>query len=134
MEQKRLRVLIGKIGLDGHDRGAKVIARALRDAGFEVVYTGIRQRIEEVVAATVQEDVDVVGLSFLSGDHMVLMPKVMAGLKSAGRGDVPVVIGGIILRHQEPALKEMGVSEIFYPGMPLADIVERIRSIAATEE
>ena len=130
MEQRKIRILIGKIGLDGHDRGAKVVARALRDAGFEVIYTGIRQRIEDVVAAVVQEDVALVGLSFLSGDHMTLVPRVVTELKAAGRGDVPLVIGGIILQHQVPALQEMGIHKVFFPGTPLSEIVEGMRSIA----
>lgn len=134
MEQRKIRVLIGKIGLDGHDRGAKVVARALRDAGFEVIYTGIRQRIEDVVAAAVQEDVAVVGLSFLSGDHMTLVPRVLAGLKAAGRADMPLIIGGIILQHQAPELQEMGVRKIFLPGTPLNRIVEDIRSVADRAE
>lgn len=134
MEQRKIRVLIGKIGLDGHDRGAKVVARALRDAGFEVIYTGIRQRIEDVVAAAVQEDVAVVGLSFLSGDHMTLVPRVLAGLKAAGRADIPLIIGGIILQHQAPALLEMGVRKIFLPGTPLTRIVDDIRSVADRAE
>ncbi len=131
MAQNKARILIGKIGLDGHDRGAKVVARALRDAGFEVVYTGIRQRIENIVSAVVQEDVAVVGLSFLSGDHMTLVPRVIDGLNKTERGDVPVVIGGIILSHQIDVLKGMGIREIFLPGTPLAQIVERIGAIAA---
>ena len=133
MEQRNKRILIGKIGLDGHDRGAKVVARALRDAGFEVIYTGIRQRPDDVVNAAVQEDVDVVGLSFLSGDHMTLVPRVLTGLQAAGRTDVPVVIGGIILKHQVPVLMEMGVKKIFFPGTPLLQIVESIRAIAVNE-
>ena len=131
MEQRIIRVLIGKIGLDGHDRGAKIVARALRDAGFEVIYTGIRQRVEDVVAATVQEDVDLIGLSFLSGDHMTHVPRVLAGLKKAGRPDMPVVVGGIILKHQVKALMEMGVKTIFFPGTPQHEIVETFRSISA---
>ena len=130
MEQRKARILIGKIGLDGHDRGAKVVARALRDAGFEVIYTGIRQRIDDIVSAVVQEDVQVVGLSFLSGDHMTLVPRVITELRAAGRADVPVVIGGIILQHHAPVLMQMGVQEIFFPGTPLAHIVERIQAIA----
>jgi methylmalonyl-CoA mutase C-terminal domain/subunit len=122
--------LIGKIGLDGHDRGAKVVARALRDAGFEVIYTGLRQRVDDVVAAAVQEDVDIVGLSFLSGDHMTMVPRVLDALKEAGRPEVPVVIGGIILKHQVPALTGMGVSKIFFPGTPQQEIVESFRSIS----
>jgi methylmalonyl-CoA mutase, C-terminal domain len=129
-----MRVLIGKIGLDGHDRGAKVVARTLRDAGFEVIYTGIRQRIADVVAAAVQEDVDVMGLSFLSGDHMALMPRVLEGLKKAGRADLPVVIGGIILQHQVEKLLEMGVREVFLPGTPLDQITEAFRSVTGGKD
>ena len=128
MEQRKTRILIGKIGLDGHDRGAKVVARTLRDAGFEVIYTGIRQRIDDVVSAVVQEDVDVVGLSFLSGDHMTLVPRVLAELEEAGRGDVPVVIGGIILEHQAAELMKIGVKKVFFPGTPLSEIVESMRA------
>jgi len=130
MEQRKTRILIGKIGLDGHDRGAKVVARALRDAGFEVIYTGIRQRIDDVVSAVVQENVDVVGLSFLSGDHMTLVPRLITGLEAAGVADVPVIVGGIILQHQVTALMEMGVRKIFFPGTPLPQIVESVRSLA----
>ncbi len=130
MAQRKTRILIGKIGLDGHDRGAKVVARALRDAGFEVIYTGIRQQVDDIVRAVVQEDVQVVGLSFLSGDHMTLVPRVINGLQAAGRTDVPVVIGGIILQHHVSALMQMGVREIFFPGTPLTQIVERIQAIA----
>ena len=129
MEQSKARILIGKVGLDGHDRGAKVVARALRDAGFEVIYTGIRQSIDEIVSAAVQEDVSLIGLSFLSGDHMTLVPRVIAELKTAGRPDLPVAIGGIILQHQVPKLKEMGVHSIFFPGTPLSEIVEDFRTI-----
>ncbi len=123
MEQRRKRILIGKIGLDGHDRGAKVVARALRDAGFEVIYTGIRQRIDDIVSAVVQEDVQLVGLSYQSGDHMTLVPRMIVGLQSAGRADVPVIIGGIILPHQIDTLMEMGVQKIFLPGPLMAQIV-----------
>jgi methylmalonyl-CoA mutase C-terminal domain/subunit len=107
-----------------------VVARALRDAGFEVIYTGIRQRVEDVVSAAIQESVDLVGLSFLSGDHMTLIPRVFSELKAAGAEDVPVVVGGIILERQVPALTEMGVRKIFFPGTPLPEIVENIRSLA----
>ena len=129
MAQRKTRILIGKIGLDGHDRGAKVVARALRDAGFEVIYTGIRQRIDDVVSAVVQEGVDLVGLSFLSGDHMTLVPRVLAKLEAAGAAEVPVVIGGIVLKHQVPALKEMGVRHVFFPGTPLPQVIDSIRSL-----
>ncbi len=128
-EKNKTRILIGKIGLDGHDRGAKVVARALRDAGFEVIYTGLRRSIKEVVAAVVQEDVALVGLSFLSGDHMTQVARVIDELKAAGCPDVPVVIGGIILKHQVPSLKEMGVRKIIFPGTPLTEIIEDVRAI-----
>jgi methylmalonyl-CoA mutase C-terminal domain/subunit len=134
MEQRKIRILVGKIGLDGHDRGAKVVARALRDSGFEVIYTGVRQRIDDVVAAVVQEDVALVGLSFLSGDHMTLVPRVFDSLKAAGRADVPVVIGGIILQHQVPKLMEMGVRKVFFPGTPLSEIVQGIQSVVDGED
>jgi methylmalonyl-CoA mutase C-terminal domain/subunit len=127
MEQRKIRVLIAKVGLDGHDRGAKVVARALKDAGMEVIYTGIRQTAEQVVSATIQEDVDVLGLSFLSGDHMVLIPKVMEGLKANRVEDVMVVVGGVILRRQVPALMDMGVEKVFLPGTPPDRIVALIR-------
>jgi methylmalonyl-CoA mutase C-terminal domain/subunit len=126
MEQRKIRVLIAKVGLDGHDRGAKVVARALRDSGMEVIYTGIRQTVDQVVSATIQEDVDVLGLSFLSGDHMVLIPKLMKGLKAHRVEDVMVVVGGIILQRQVQALIEMGVEEVFLPGTPPDRIVELI--------
>ncbi len=129
MVQHKERILIGKIGLDGHDRGAKVVARALRDAGFEVIYTGIRQRIDDIVLAVVQEDVQVVGLSFMSGDHMTLVPRVITGLQAAGRPDVPVIIGGIILPHQTETLMAAGVRKIFLPGTPLARIVDSFNEI-----
>ena len=118
---------MAKVGLDGHDRGAKVVARALRDSGMEVIYTGIRQTVDQVVSATIQEDVDVLGLSFLSGDHMVLIPKVMKGLKAHRVEDVMVVVGGIILPRQVQALMEMGVAKVFLPGTPPDRIVELIR-------
>jgi methylmalonyl-CoA mutase C-terminal domain/subunit len=118
--------LIAKVGLDGHDRGAKVVARALRDSGMEVIYTGIRQTVDQVVSATIQEDVDVLGLSFLSGDHMVLIPKLMKGLKAHRVEDVMVVVGGIILQRQVQALIEMGVEKVFLPGTPRDRIVELI--------
>jgi methylmalonyl-CoA mutase C-terminal domain/subunit len=130
MKPPKIRVLIGKIGLDGHDRGAKIVARALRDAGMEVVYTGIRQGVDDVVSAAVQEDVAVLGLSFLSGDHMTLVPRVIERLKATGRADLPLVIGGIILKHQMPALMEMGVRKIFFPGTAIDRIVADIQAIA----
>jgi len=116
------RVVVAKPGLDGHDRGAKVIARALRDAGFEVIYTGLHQTPEQVVQAVLQEDADAVGLSLLSGAHLTLVPKVIDGLRSAGLGDVLVMVGGIIPDEDIAELKEMGVAEVFTPGAPLPRI------------
>jgi methylmalonyl-CoA mutase, C-terminal domain len=116
------RVVVAKPGLDGHDRGAKVIARALRDAGFEVVYTGLHQTPEQVVQAVVEEDADALGLSLLSGAHLTLVPKVMAQLAGNGRGDVLVIVGGIIPDADVPVLKRQGVAEVFTPGAPLPSI------------
>ena len=131
MEPRKIRVLIAKVGLDGHDRGAKVVARALKDSGMEVIYTGHRQSIDQVVNAAIQEDVDVLGLSFLSGDHMVLIPKLMKRLKEKEVGDVMVVVGGIILKRQVPTLMEMGVQKVFLPGIPPDEIVQYIQEKAA---
>lgn len=125
-QQKRIRVLVAKLGLDGHDRGAKIIARALRDAGMEVIYTGIRQTPEAVVSVAVQEDVDVVGLSILSGAHLELFPILMEGLRQAGMSDMLVIAGGIIPEDDVPMVKEMGVAEVFGPGTFTADIIDCI--------
>jgi len=119
--------LVAKPGLDGHDRGAKVIARALRDAGMEVVYTGIRQTPEMIVEAALQEDVDVVGLSILSGAHMTLFPRIMQMLRDNGLGDVLIVVGGIIPDEDVPTLHEMGIKGVFGPGTRTDDIVAFIR-------
>ncbi len=127
MQNRKIRVLIAKVGLDGHDRGAKIVAHHLMKAGMEVIYTGLRQRVEQVVNAALQEDVDVLGLSFLSGDHMVLVPKVMQGLKEKGKGDLAVLVGGIILKRQIPDLEKLGVQKVFLPGTPPAEIVEYIK-------
>ena len=127
MGNPKIRVLIAKVGLDGHDRGAKIVARSLMDAGMEVVYTGLRQTAEQIAAAAVQEDVDVVGLSFLAGDHMVLAPKVLLTLAKKGLKNIMVIAGGIILKHQIPELKKMGVQEVFLPGTPPAEIVYYIQ-------
>lgn len=124
--KKRIRVLVAKLGLDGHDRGAKIIARALRDAGMEVIYTGIRQTPEAVVSVAVQEDVDVVGLSILSGAHLELFPILMEGLRQAGMSDMLVIAGGIIPEDDVPMVKQMGVAEVFGPGTFTADIVDCI--------
>jgi methylmalonyl-CoA mutase, C-terminal domain len=125
--EKKIRVLVAKPGLDGHDRGAKVIARALRDAGMEVIYTGLRQTPEMVVSAALQEDVNVIGLSILSGAHNAIMPRVMELLKQNKMDDVLVVIGGIIPDQDIPGLKEAGVAAVFLPGTPMNEIVEFIR-------
>jgi len=122
VEARKIRVLIAKVGLDGHDRGAKIVARALKDAGMEVIYTGLRQTVDQVVNATVQEAVDVLGLSFLSGDHMVLIPKIMQGLKEKGVKDIVVVVGGIILGRHVPELMKIGVHRVFQAGTPPAEI------------
>jgi methylmalonyl-CoA mutase C-terminal domain/subunit len=131
MTDKKIRVLVAKPGLDGHDRGAKVIARALRDAGMEVVYTGIRQTPDMIAEAALQEDVDVVGLSILSGAHMALFPKVVELLRQNDMEDVLVVAGGIIPDEDVPALHEMGIRGIFGPGTPTDRIVSFIRENAA---
>ncbi|MGH9306401.1 MAG: cobalamin B12-binding domain-containing protein [Acidimicrobiales bacterium] len=120
--QRPYRVVVAKPGLDGHDRGAKVIARSLRDAGFEVIYTGLHQTPEQVVGAVVQEDADAVGLSLLSGAHMTLVPRITESLAAAGRGDVVVVCGGIIPDEDIPQLKKFGVAEVFTPGASLPSI------------
>jgi methylmalonyl-CoA mutase C-terminal domain/subunit len=127
MANQKIRVLIAKVGLDGHDRGAKIVARSLMDAGMEVIYTGLRQTAEHIVTAAAQEYVDVVGLSFLSGDHMVLVPKVMQALKEKGLENIMVIAGGIILKHQIPQLKTMGVQQVFLPGTPPAEIASYIK-------
>ncbi len=123
----RIRVLIGKPGLDGHDRGAKVVSQALRDAGMEVIYTGLRQTPEMIAEAALQEDVDVVGLSILSGAHMTLLPRITALLREQGMEDVLVIAGGIIPEQDIPALKEAGVNAVFGPGTSLDDIVQHIK-------
>jgi len=123
---RKLRVVIAKPGLDGHDRGAKVIARALRDAGMEVIYTGLRQTPEQIVSAALQEDADVVGLSILSGAHNHIAPRLMQLLREQGLDDVLVVIGGIIPDVDIPKLKEIGVKGIFLPGTPMQEIVDFI--------
>ena len=127
---KKIRVLMAKPGLDGHDRGAKVVARALRDAGMEVIYTGLRQSPEDIAEAAIQEDVDAIGLSSLSGAHMALFPEVVKVLKKRGAGDILVVAGGIIPDDDIPKLKKAGIKAVFGPGTPLADIVAFFRSSA----
>ena len=131
MPEKKIRVLIAKPGLDGHDRGAKIIARALRDAGMEVIYTGLRQTPEMIASAAVQEDVDVVGLSILSGAHNTLCPRLMELLRQKGMNDVTVVVGGIIPDADIPGLKQAGIAEVFLPGTSTQDIVNFIRGRSA---
>ena len=126
MMQKKIRVLIAKPGLDGHDRGAKVIARALRDAGMEVIYTGLRQTPEMIATAAVQEDVDVIGLSILSGAHNTICPQLMKRLHEKGMNDVTVLVGGIIPEADIPAMKQSGIAEVFLPSTSTPDIVEFI--------
>jgi len=128
MPEQKIRVLVAKPGLDGHDRGAKVIARALRDAGMEVIYTGLRQTPEMIVSAALQEDVDVIGLSILSGAHNAIVPRVMDLLKTNRMDDVLVVLGGIIPDQDVNNLKQIGVAAIFQPGTPMDDIVRFIRT------
>jgi methylmalonyl-CoA mutase C-terminal domain/subunit len=128
MAVKKIRVLIAKPGLDGHDRGAKVICRALRDSGMEVIYTGLRRTPEEIVNAAIQEDVDVIGLSILSGAHTVLFPKIMKLLKKNEAGDIDVIAGGIIPEKDVPKMKKIGISEIFLPGTSTQDIARWIEN------
>jgi methylmalonyl-CoA mutase C-terminal domain/subunit len=128
--RRRYKVIVAKLGLDGHDRGAKVVARALRDAGFEVVYTGIRQTPEMVVNTAIQEDADVIGISLLSGAHMALVPMVLKLLREKGASDIKVVVGGTIPPDDAEKLKEMGVAEVFPPDTPLSYIIKRVRELA----
>ena len=125
---RKLRVVIAKPGLDGHDRGAKVIARALRDAGMEVIYTGLHQTPEQIVETAIQEDADAVGISILSGAHMTLVPKILDGLRAQGAEDVLVVLGGTIPTDDAEELKSNGVAAVFTPGAPTSEIVEFLRS------
>ena len=128
--QKRIRVLVAKPGLDGHDRGAKVIARALRDAGFEVIYTGLHQTPEMVVNAAIEEDVQVVGLSILSGAHNALVPEIIEGIKKEGLADVLFLVGGIIPDEDIPGLRKIGVHMVFTPGASLQEVVDYIEKNA----
>jgi methylmalonyl-CoA mutase C-terminal domain/subunit len=132
MSERPIRVLVAKVGLDGHDRGAKVVARCLRDAGMEVVYTGLHRTPEEVVVAAVQEDVDVIGVSILSGAHLTLFPRVLDLMRGAGARDILLVAGGVIPDEDVPALREMGVAEVILQDTPPDVIVARIRELVAT--
>ena len=122
-----IRVLVAKVGLDGHDRGAKVIARALRDAGMEVIYTGLHQTPEQIVETAIQEDADAVGISILSGAHMTLVPRILDGLKANGAEDVLVVVGGTIPKEDSDELKQRGVAEVFTPGAPTTEIIDFLK-------
>jgi methylmalonyl-CoA mutase, C-terminal domain len=126
--QRKIRVVVAKPGLDGHDRGAKIIARALRDAGMEVIYTGLHQTPEQIVATVIQEDADAVGLSILSGAHMTLVPRIVALLREEGVEDVIVTVGGTIPSDDIPELKELGVAAVFTPGAPTSDIIDFIKN------
>ena len=128
---QRIRVVIAKAGLDGHDRGAKIIARALRDAGMEVIYTGLHQTPEQIVETAIQEDADAVGISILSGAHMTLVPRILEGLRENGAEDVLVVLGGTIPAEDAEELKEQGVAAVFTPGAPTGEIVDFLRSKVA---
>ena len=127
----KIRVLIAKPGLDGHDRGARVVAYGLRDAGFEVIYTGLRQTPEQIATAAIQEDVAVVGLSVLSGAHLALTRKVLEQLREQGAGDIPILVGGMISENDETALKELGVAEVFTAGTPISAVATFIESRVA---
>ena len=127
-KEKKIRVLIAKPGLDSHDRGAKIVARALRDAGMEVIYTGLRQTPEQIAETALQEDVDVIGLSILSGAHATLFPKIMQLLKKKGMTDVMVFAGGIIPEEDVPALKKTGIKEVFGPGTPTSTLIEFVKN------
>ncbi len=129
MPTETIRVLIAKVGLDGHDRGAKVIAQALKDAGMEVIYTGLRQTPEQIVETAIQEDVQVVGISMLSGAHMQLLPPVVELLRNRGAGDIVVLAGGVIPKDDIPYLKEAGIAEVFTPGARTVNIIETINRL-----
>lgn len=132
--ERPIKVLIAKPGLDGHDRGAKVLARGLRDEGFEVVYTGLRQTPDMIVSAALQEDVDVVGLSILSGAHMTLLPRIVAGLRAQGMDDVLVTAGGIIPDDDVPLLKKAGVNAVFGPGTTIRQVADYLRTTVKPRE
>jgi len=134
MTEKPIRVLIAKVGLDGHDRGAKIVARCLRDAGMDVIYTGLHRTPEEVVAAAVQEDVDVLGISLLSGAHMTTFPRVIELMRAADAGDIILVAGGVIPDEDVPALREMGVADVILQDTPPDAIVGRIRELVAVRQ
>ncbi|MBF8269295.1 MAG: methylmalonyl-CoA mutase [Gammaproteobacteria bacterium] len=134
MTEKKTRVLISKLGLDGHDRGAKLVAHALKEAGIKVFYQGIRHTINEVVDKAIQEQVEFIGMSFLAGDHMTIVPKVINELKQKQAGNIKIFIGGIILKEQIPELKSMGVQQVFLPGTPLKEIADYVKTHAAKQD
>jgi methylmalonyl-CoA mutase C-terminal domain/subunit len=134
MAERRIRVLVAKPGLDGHDRGAKVVARALRDAGMEVIYTGLRQTPEAIVSAAVQEDVDAIGVSILSGAHNTILPRIVELMRAQELNDVLLVVGGIVPDEDIPALKQSGVTEVFQPGASTQEIVDFIRQHIRTPQ
>ena len=125
-DSRKIRVLLAKVGLDGHDRGIRIVARFLMEAGMEIIFTGLRSTPDQVVRAALEEDVDVVGMSFLAGDHMILAPRVIDGLKRQGLGDVMVLLGGIIPKRDIPALEQIGVGQVFLPGTPPEHIARHI--------
>jgi methylmalonyl-CoA mutase C-terminal domain/subunit len=133
MPGRPIRVLIAKVGLDGHDRGAKVVARCLRDAGMEVIYTGLHRTPEEVVAAAVQEDVDVLGISLLSGAHMTLVPRIVELMRQARADDIRLVVGGVVPDEDIPALRGMGVADVILQDTPPDEVVARVRELAASQ-
>ncbi|MEM0491958.1 MAG: cobalamin B12-binding domain-containing protein [Acidilobaceae archaeon] len=128
---RKIKVLVAKIGLDGHDRGAKVIARALRDAGFEVVYTGLRQTVDQVVSAAIQEDVDIIGINQHEGSHIYVAKKLIERLREVGAEDIPVVMGGSIPILDIESLKSIGVKEVFLPGTPISEIIAKLKDLAS---
>jgi methylmalonyl-CoA mutase cobalamin-binding domain/chain len=134
MAERPVRVLIAKVGLDGHDRGAKVVARALRDGGMDVIYTGLHRTAEEVVAAAVQEDVDVLGVSLLSGAHLTLVPRILARLREVQAEDIAVVVGGVIPDEDVPTLRELGVRDVVPQDTPPDEVVRRVRAAAASHQ
>ena len=133
MSPRPIRVLIAKVGLDGHDRGAKIVARCLRDAGMEVIYTGLHRTPEEVVAAAVQEDVDVLGISLLSGAHMTLVPRIIALMREARADDVRLVVGGVVPDEDVPALRAMGVADVILQDTPPDEVVARVRGLVSSQ-
>ncbi|MEM0071751.1 MAG: cobalamin B12-binding domain-containing protein [Metallosphaera sp.] len=131
--EKRIKVVVAKLGLDGHDRGAKVVARALKDAGMEVVYTGLRQTPEQIVRTAIQEDADVIGISILSGAHLELIPKIVEAMRKVGLNDVGLIVGGVIPPEDIDRLKSMGVDEVFLPGTSLKEIANKVTNLAVAK-